>query len=153
VSAHNGVSSYPNLALRIPARHRNHLRTSSTSKRSRKIRQGLLTRHPLTNSRAFSTFNPDQSLSRVHITKAQYVKRRSVSPPVGSEVKLFTWLAKPTSKGPRTDLPSSLWLDLRNVTRPRRSKRVKSSRKMARLIRAVYVTIMCGVSNSDSYVL
>jgi len=117
------------------------------------VRQELLTRHPLTNSRAFSTFTPDQSLSSVHTTKAQYVKRRSVSPPVGSEVKLSARLVQPILIEPATDLPSSRWLNLKNVTRPCRSKRVKSSRKMARLIRAVYVTIMCGVSNSDSYVL
>ena len=89
------------------------------------------------------------------MTKAQYVKRRSVSPPVGSDVKLCHRLAQRTSTGinTHTHLPSSSWLDLKKVTRPLRSKRAKSSRKMARATRAVYVTIICGVSNSDSFVL
>ena len=111
------------------------------------------TLHLLTNSSAFSTFTPNQSLNGAHTTKAQYVSRRSASPLVGSDVKLRTQSARRTSKEVVTNRPSSFWFDFRNITRPCRSKRVKSPRRIARVIKAVYVTIICGVSNSDSYML
>lgn len=139
--------------LHTPGQSRNRLRRSGETNVSlvKKHGSGAFTLHFLTNSRAPSTLTPDQSFSSVHITKAQYVKRKSVSPPVGSEVKLHGRLAQRTLMEAKTDLPSPCWLDPRKAMRPCRSKRVKSSRKMARAIKAVYVTIMCGVSNSDSY--
>jgi len=143
-----------NLVLHIRALSRNHLRRSiETSVSVKEYPGGTLTLHLLTNSRAFSTFTPDQSFNSAHITNAQYVNRKSTSPPVGSEVKLYARSARRTLIAQRTNLPSSRWLDLRNVTRPSRSRRVKSSRKTARVMRAVYVTIICGASNSDSYTL
>ena len=117
-----------------------------------RTRKWTLTLHLLTNPSAFSTFTPDQSFNKARITKTQYVRRRSMPPPVGSEVKVRGQLVQQPSVEVGTNLPSSFWLDFRKATRPCRSKRVKSSRRIARVIEAAYVTIICSALNSDSYV-
>lgn len=91
-------------------------------------------------------FTADQSFNMLLIAKAQYNVRKSDSLLPGTveklkeerqdKLKLYYY------ERCLTDLPSSLWQALKKARRPGRSNFVKSSRRIARESRAVYVIIM-----------
>lgn len=101
---------------------------------------------------ARGTFTPDQSLSILLIAKAQYKVRKSDSLLPGTVEKLGNIKKAIMREGGKQKndsviyLPSSRWQVSRNLIIPDLSSFEKSSRKIARARKAVYVMMMWGVS-------